>query len=132
MCFALGYPVWNTLGFLNLGDYFVPYFRESFNYYIRYFLMPFIVVFFFWDTYSSNIGVFNIDPEVSEIVLTSFNSLFSFFLAASFISTILSSTSLIFSSASVILPLVPSRVLFVSVIELFIIDWLFLFILGPC
>ena len=38
--------------------------------------------------------------------------LFSFFLSDSFISTILSSTSLIVSSASVILPLVPSRVFF--------------------
>ena len=36
--------------------------------------------------------------------------LFSVFLSASFISTILSSTSYILSSASVILPLVPSRV----------------------
>ena len=38
---------------------------------------------------------------------------FSFFLSASFISTILSSTSLILSSASVILLLVPSRVLLI-------------------
>ena len=42
-----------------------------------------------------------------------------FFLSASFISTILSSTSLILSSASVILLLVPSKVLLISVIALF-------------
>jgi len=47
--------------------------------------------------------------EVSEIVLISFN-FFSFLLSVSFILTILSSTSLILSSASVILLLVPSRV----------------------
>ena len=48
--------------------------------------------------------------------------LFSFFLSASFISTILSSTSLILSYASVILLLVPFRVLLISVIALFTID----------
>ena len=46
---------------------------------------------------------------------------FSFFLSGSFISTILSSTSLILSSASVFLLLVPSRVFFISFIALLII-----------
>ena len=46
---------------------------------------------------------------------------FSFFLSDSFISTILSSTSLILSSASVILLFVPSRVFLISFIALFII-----------
>ena len=27
------YPVWDSLGFLNLGDYFLPHFWEVFNYY---------------------------------------------------------------------------------------------------
>ena len=102
------YPVLDSLGFLNLGDYFLPLFREVFNYYLlEYFLMAFLFVFFFWDFYDSNVGAFDIVPEVSEIVLISFNS---FSLSASFISTILSSTSLILSSASVILLSVPSRV----------------------
>ena len=48
--------------------------------------------------------------------------LFSFFPSASFISTILSSTSLILSSASVILLLVPSRVFLISFFALFTID----------
>ena len=65
------------------------------------------------------LGAFNIVPEVSEVVLISFNS---FFLSASFISTILSSTSLVLSSASVILLLVPARVLLISVISLSVID----------
>ena len=46
---------------------------------------------------------------------------FSFFLSDSFISTILSSTSLILSSASVILLFVPSRMFLISFIALFII-----------
>ena len=114
------YPVWDSLGFLDLGDYFLPHFREVFNYYLlKNFIMPFLFVFFFWDSYDSNISVFNIVPEVSEVVLISFNS---FFLSTSFISTILSSTSLTLNSSSVILLLVQSRGLLISVIALFIID----------
>ena len=86
-------------GFSGLGGYFLPPFREVFNYYLlKYFLMVFLFVFFFWDSYDSNVGAFNTVLEVSEIVLISFNSFF-FFLSDSFISTILSSNSLILSSA---------------------------------
>ena len=82
------YPVWDSLGFMDLGGYFLPHFRKVFDYYVlNYFLMPFLFVFFFWDTYDLNVEAFNI--------------VFSFLLSASFISTILSSTSLILSSASV-------------------------------
>ena len=59
------------------------------------------------------VGAFNIVPKVSEVVLISFNYFFSFLLSASFISTILFSTSLILSYASVILLLIPSRVLLI-------------------
>ena len=115
------YPVWDSLGFLDWGDYFLPHFREVFNYYLlKYFLMVFLFVFFFWDFYDSYVGAFNIVPEVSEIVLISFNSFF-FFLSLSFFSIILTYTSLILSSASVILLLVFSRVFFISLIALFII-----------
>ena len=73
------YPVWHSLGFLDLGDYFLPHFREVFDYYLlKYFLMVFLFVFFFWDSYDSNVGAFNIFPEASEIVLISFNSFFFF------------------------------------------------------
>ena len=90
------YPVWDSLGFLDLSDYFPPHFRDVFNYYLlNYFVMAFLFVFFFfWDSYDSNVGAFNTVQEVSEIVLISFNSFF-FFLSDSFISTILSSNSLI-------------------------------------
>ena len=73
------YPIWNSLGFLDLGDYVLPNFREVFNYYLlKDFLMVFLFVFFFWDSYDLNVGVFNIVLEVSQIVLISFNS-FLFF-----------------------------------------------------
>ena len=85
---------------MGLGGYFLPHFMEVFNYYLlKYFLMPFLFVFFFWDTYDLNVGMFNIVLEVSEVVI----SFFSFFLSGSFISTILFSISLILSSASIIL-----------------------------
>ena len=95
------YPVWDSLGFLDLGGYFLPHFREVFNsYLLKYFLMPFLFVVFFWDSYDSNVGEFNIVPEVSEVVLISFNS---FFPLCFIYSTILSSTSLILFSGRWIL-----------------------------
>ena len=98
------YPIWDSLGFLDLDDYFLPHFREVFNYYhLKYFLMAFLFVFFFWGSSDLNVGVFSIVPEVVLIYFI----FFSFFLSASFISTILSSASRILSSASVILLFVP-------------------------
>ena len=38
------YPVWDSLGFLDLGGYFLPHLREVFNYYLlKYFLMVFFL-----------------------------------------------------------------------------------------
>ena len=66
--------VWDFLGFLDLGGYFFPHFKEVFKYYLlKYFLMAFLFV-FFWDSYDLNVGAFNIVPGVSEVVLISFNS----------------------------------------------------------
>ena len=60
-----------------MGDYFLSHFSDVFNYYLlNYFLMVFLFVFFFWDSYDSNVEAFNIVLEVSEIVLISFNSSF--------------------------------------------------------
>ena len=62
---------------MDLDDYFLPHFREVFNYYLlKYFLIAFL--FLFWDSYYLNDGTFNIVPEVSEVVLISFNSFFLF------------------------------------------------------
>ena len=115
------YPVRDSLCFLDLIEYFLSHIREVFNYNLfKYFLSPFLFLFFFWDPYNSNIGVFNVVPEVSETVLNSFHSFFFILLCGSF-STILSSWSLIRSSASVILLLIPSREFLISFILLSII-----------
>ena len=97
-------------GILELAGYFLPHFRDIFDYYLfKYFLMTSFFVFFFSDTYGLNVGAFNIVPEVSKVVLISF--LFFFLLSSTLsFSSILSSSSLILSSASVILLFIPSRV----------------------
>ena len=60
------YTVSDSPGFLDLGDYFFPHFREVFNYYLlKYFLMVFLLVFFFWDSYDSNVG-FSIPVDMVE------------------------------------------------------------------
>ena len=77
--FHLGFILLDSLSSLDLGDHFLPRFREVLNYYLlKYFLMVFLFVFFFWNSYDSNVGVFDIVPEVSEVVLISFNSFFIF------------------------------------------------------
>ena len=77
-CFTLGLSCLGLSGFLDLGGYFFPHFREVFNYYLlKYFLMAFLFV-FFWDSYDSIVGAFNIVLEASEFVLISFNSFFLF------------------------------------------------------
>ena len=102
------YPVWDSLGFLDLCDFSFPILGKFFNYY-QVFSHGLSFCLLLLGPYDSNVGAFHIVPEVSEVVLISFNS---FFLSASFIYTILSSTSLILSSASIILLLVPSQVFF--------------------
>ena len=103
----------------GLIDYFLSHLRVVFNYSLfKYFLRPFLFLFFFWDPYNSNVGVFNVIPEVSETVLSSFHSLFCCVVV---ISTILSSRSLIHSSASVILLLIPSTEFLISHLVLLII-----------
>ena len=73
------YPVWDSPSFLDLDGYFLTHFREVFNYYLlKYFLISFLFVFFFWDTYDSNVLVFSIAPEISGVIFISFNS-FLFF-----------------------------------------------------
>ena len=117
------YPVWDSLGFLGLGDYFFPH-REVFNYYLlKYFLMVFLFVFFFWTPMIRMLGHLTLSQR--SLRLSSFLLiLFYFFLSVSFISTILSSTSLILSSVSVILLLVPSSV-FDLIYCIISIYWLF-------
>ena len=67
-------------GLFSSGGPFLPHFRDVFNYYLlEYFLMAFLFVFFFWDSYDLNVGAFHIVPDVSEVVLNSFISYPLFF-----------------------------------------------------
>ena len=124
-CFALDLSCLGISGFLGLGWLFPSHFREAFNYYLlKYFLRPVLFV-FFWDSYDSNVGAFNIVPEVSKVVLISFNSffvcLFSFLLHLFTLFYLPPHLSYLLPQL-VILLLIPSRVLLISVITLFIID----------
>ena len=113
------YPVWDSLGFLDLGDYFLPHFKEVFNYYLlKYFLMVFLFVLFFWDSDDLNVGAFHIVPEVYEVVLISFNSFFFFHLCFIYF---YHSTSLILLPPLFYCWFPRERFFFISFIALFII-----------
>ena len=69
--FHLGFILFRTLGFSDLGDYFLPHFRKVFNYYLlKYFLMAFLFV-FFWDSYDSNVGAFN--PFTFKVIIDKYD-----------------------------------------------------------
>ena len=94
------YFIWYSLHFLDLSEWFLSHVREVFGYYLlEYFFCPLLSL-FFWHPYNRDVGAFNVVPEFSETLLFSIFFLFCF---ASVISTNLSSTSLIHSSASCIL-----------------------------
>ena len=114
---------------LDLIDYFLFHIGKNFNYNLfKIFLIPFLFL-FFWDPYNSKGGAFDIVPEVSETI--SYSILFTSFCSSEVISTILPSSSLIRSSASDILLLMPSRVFLISVIVLFVSVYS-LILLGLC
>ena len=120
------YPVLNSLCFLCLTDYLLFHVGEIFNYNLfKIFLILFLFL-FFWDPYNSKAGVFDIVPEVCETIPIYFHS-FYFILPFRSYFTILSSSSLIHSSASDTLLLIPSRVFLVSIIVLFVSICLFFF-----
>ena len=119
--FLLGFILYGTLCFLDLIDYFHSHIREIFNNnHFKYFVSLFLFLFFFWNPCNSNVGVFNVVPEVSETVMILF-ILFSLFFSVVVISTISSSRSLIRSSASVNLLLIPHIEFFISFIVWFLI-----------
>ena len=83
--FLLGFILYGTLCLLYLIEYFLFHVGEIFNYTLfKSFLMPFLFLFFFWDPYNSNIGVFDIVSEVSETILISFHSFFFILLFRSY------------------------------------------------
>ena len=79
------YPVWDSLCLLDLLDYFLFQVGEIFNYNLfKNFLIPFLFLFFFWDSDNSNVGAFDMVPEVSETVLGSFQSFYYILLFRSY------------------------------------------------
>ena len=40
------YPIWDSLGFLNLGGYFLSHGRKAFDSNLKYFFIPFLFLFF--------------------------------------------------------------------------------------
>ena len=69
------YPAWDSLHLLDLIDYFLFHVGEIFNSNLfKNFLLSFLFLFFFCDPCNSNVGAFNIAPEVSEAILSSFHS----------------------------------------------------------
>ena len=70
----------------------------------------------------ANVGTFNVDPDGCPLDSPQFFPiLFSLFFSVAVISTTLSSTSIIRSSASLKLLLVPPRLFYISAIALFIL-----------
>jgi len=114
-CVFLDFILPGILYFLDLIDYFLYYVRELFSYYLfKYFLRCFLSLFCFWDPYKVHGGVLNAVQRSLRLSSSSFffvSILFSVFCLVALISTIRSSRSLI-CSASHILPLIPSSVLF--------------------
>ena len=97
MCFFLGFVLYETLCFLDMGGHLLPHVREVFNYNLfKCFLKPF--------SFSSSgtptiwiVGSFNVVPEVSETVLNFFHSfLFVLFLGSYFHSSIFQLTNWFF------------------------------------
>ena len=75
--FLLGFILYVTLWLLDLIDYFLFHVAEIFNNNLfKNFLIPFLFLFFFWDLCNSNVGAFDIVPEVSW----DYPRFFSFFL----------------------------------------------------
>ena len=117
------YLVRDSLCFLDLIDYFLFYVGDIFNYNLfKNFLIPFLFL-FFWDPYWMSVHF--IFSQRSLRLSSVLFILFTLFCSSEAISTILSSSSLICSSASDILLLIPSRVFLISVIVLFVSVCLF-------
>ena len=115
------YPAWDTLCFLDFIDYFLSHIKECFNYNLfQYFLRPFLFLFFFWDPYNLNVGVFNVVSEVSKTVLNSFHSFFLILFCGSYFHYFIFQDTICFS-VSVILLLIPCRDFFILFILFFII-----------
>ena len=94
------YPVWDSLHLLDLVDYFLSHISEVINSNLfKYFLSPFLFLFFFWDPYNRMLVRLMLSQRSVRLSSILFIP-FSLFSSVVVISTILSSRSLILSSAS--------------------------------
>ena len=110
--FLLGFIFYGTPLHLFALDCLFPFHvGEIFNCNLfKIFLICLLFLFFFCDPYNLNAGAFDIVPEVSETTFSSFHSFFFILLFRSQFHHFLS--SLIHSSVSDILLLIPSRMFF--------------------
>ena len=84
--FLLGFILYGTLHFLDLIDYFLFHVGKIFKYNLfKNFFIPFLFLFLFWGLYSLKVGVFDIVPEVSETILSSFHSFYFILLFRSYL-----------------------------------------------
>ena len=71
--FFLGFICMGLFAPLGLDELFPFPVGEIFNDNVfKNFPIPFLFLFFFWDPYNLNVGVFDIVPEVSDTILSSF------------------------------------------------------------
>ena len=69
-------PVWDSLCLLDLVDFFFFYVGEISNYNLFKIFLTLFLLLFFWEPCNLNIGAFDIVPEVSETILSSFHSFY--------------------------------------------------------
>ena len=122
--FLLGFNLYGTLCLLDLIDYFLFHVGEIFNYNLfKNFLIPFLFL-FFWGPIIRMLVHLILSQKPLQLSWVLFIA-FTLFCSSEVISTILSSSSLIRSSASDILLLIPSSIFLISVIVLFVSACLF-------
>ena len=123
--FLLGFILYGTLCLLGLTDYFLFHVGKIFNYNLfKNFLIPFLFLFFFWDPYFGMLVHLILSQRSLRLSSVLF-IVFTLFCSSEVISTILSSSSLIRSSALDILLLIPFTEFLISVIVLFVSVYLF-------
>ena len=84
-CFSLGLSCMGLFVPLGLYWLFPLPCQEIFNYnHLKNVLICFLFLLYFWDTYNLNVGAFDIVPEVSETILSSFHKFYFIFLFRSY------------------------------------------------
>ena len=100
---------WLTISFSVLGKFSTVISQN--------FLTPFLFLFFFWKPYNSNVGVFDIVPDISETILSSFHAFYFILLFRSYFRHFIFQLTDSFSASDILL-LISSRVFLISIIVL--------------